>query len=143
MEAGRHSESLYNSEPITILETLGRNTGWLAGSCALAKWSKEDAPHLIYLPEIPFSLDKFIEDVKEVYCTIGGVFVVVSEGLEKLEKARAINLNDAKVAFFLAEIYENKQLFEEALSSYQRVVALAGGERLSKMAHGEISYTQG
>ena len=81
MEAGRHLESLYHSEAIVILETLGRNTGWLAGSCALAKRSKEDAPHLIYFPEIPFSLDRFIEDVKEVYHKIGGVFIVVSEGL--------------------------------------------------------------
>jgi len=81
MEAGRHLESLYHSEAITILETLGRNTGWLAGSCALAKRSKEDAPHLIYFPEIPFSLDRFIKDVKEVYRKIGGVFIVVSEGL--------------------------------------------------------------
>jgi 6-phosphofructokinase 1 len=81
MEAGRHLESLYNSETVAILETLGRNTGWLAGSCALAKRSKEDAPHLIYFPEIPFSLDKFLKDVEEVYHKIGGVFIVVSEGL--------------------------------------------------------------
>jgi len=81
MEAGRHLESLYHSERVVILETLGRNTGWLAGSCALAKRSKEDAPHLIYFPEIPFSLDNFIEDVKEVYHKIGRVFIVVSEGL--------------------------------------------------------------
>lgn len=81
MQAGRHLESLYDSEAVAILETLGRNTGWLAGSCALAKRSKEDAPHLIYFPEIPFSLDKFIKDVKEVYGKIGGVFIVVSEGL--------------------------------------------------------------
>ena len=81
MQAGRHLESLYNSETVAILETLGRNTGWLAGSCALAKRSEEDAPHLIYFPEIPFSLDEFIEDAKEVYRKIGGVFIVVSEGL--------------------------------------------------------------
>ena len=81
MEAGRHLESLYGSEAITILETLGRNTGWLAGSCALAKRLKEDAPHLIYFPEIPFSLDKFLNDVEKVYHKIGGVFIVVSEGL--------------------------------------------------------------
>jgi len=81
LEAGRHLESLYHSETVAILETLGRNTGWLAGSCALAKRSKEDAPHLIYFPEIPFSLDKFLKDVEEVYHKIGGVFIVVSEGL--------------------------------------------------------------
>ncbi|MFQ6066902.1 MAG: 6-phosphofructokinase [bacterium] len=81
MEAGRHLESLCNSEVVTILETLGRNTGWLAGACALAKQSQEDAPHLIYFPEIPFSLDKFIKDVREAYHKIGWVFIVVSEGL--------------------------------------------------------------
>jgi len=85
MEAGRHLESLYDSEAVIILETLGRNTGWLAGSCALAKRSEEDAPHLIYFPEIPFSLNKFIKDVGEVYHKIGGVFIVVSEGLRDEE----------------------------------------------------------
>jgi len=116
MEAGRHLESLYHSEAVTILETLGRNTGWLAGSCALAKRSEEDAPHLIYFPEISFSLEKFIEDVKEVYHKIGGVFVVVSEGLRD-EKGNYVCVGKDRVSI---DAFGHPEL--EGISSYLKKV---------------------
>ena len=37
---------------------------WLTAASALARDGDSVAPHLIYLPEIPFSVDKFVEDVK-------------------------------------------------------------------------------
>jgi len=116
IEAGRHLESLYDSEAVAILETLGRNTGWLAGSCALAKRSEEDAPHLIYFPEIPFSLDKFIEDVKEVYNKIGGVFIVVSEGLRD-KKGNYICERKSKVS---TDAFAHPEL--EGVSNYLKEV---------------------
>jgi 6-phosphofructokinase 1 len=116
MEAGRHLESLYDSEAVVILETLGRNTGWLAGSCALAKRSEEDAPHLIYFPEIPFSLDKFIKDVREVYHKIGGVFIVVSEGLRD-EKGNYVCARKDRVS---TDAFGHPEL--EGISSYLKEV---------------------
>ena len=116
MEAGRHLESLYDSEAVTILETLGRNTGWLAGSCALAKRSEEDAPHLIYFPEIPFSLDKFVKDVRAVYHKIGGVFIVVSEGLRD-EKGNYLCARKDRVS---TDAFGHPEL--EGISSYLKAV---------------------
>lgn len=116
MEAGRHLESLYDSETVIILETLGRNAGWLAGSCALAKRSQEDAPHLIYFPEIPFSLDKFIKDVHEVYRKIGGVFIVVSEGLRD-EKGNYICARKERVS---TDAFGHPEL--EGISNYLKEV---------------------
>ncbi len=116
MQAGRHLESLYHSEAVAILETLGRNTGWLAGSCALAKRSKEDAPHLIYFPEIPFSLDRFIEDAKEVYRKIGGVFIVVSEGLRD-KKGNYVCARKSRVS---TDAFGHPEL--EGISSYLKEV---------------------
>ena len=81
-EAGIHTASMYTSEPITILQTVGRNTGWLPGASALAKLEEDDAPHLIYFPEIPFDMDRFLEDVERTYKKIGGAFIVVGEGLK-------------------------------------------------------------
>jgi 6-phosphofructokinase len=66
---------------VCILETMGRNAGWLAASTALARQIVPDAPHLIYLPEIPFAKEKFLQDVKEMHEKYGGVLVTVSEGL--------------------------------------------------------------
>ena len=68
---------------VSILEVMGRNAGWIAAGAALAKRRDHphDAPHIILLPEVAFSAEKFIADVqrtlkREKYC-----LVVVGEGL--------------------------------------------------------------
>ena len=74
---------------VCILEAMGRNAGWITAASALARKKPGDAPHLIYLPERPFNEKEFLEDVKRLYDEIGGVVVVVSEGL-KNEKGEPI-----------------------------------------------------
>lgn len=97
MEAGLHTASMYTSEPVTILETVGRNTGWLPAASALVSNNKMDAPHLIYFPEVSFNIDRFLEDVEKTYKEVGGVFIVVGEGL-KDEKGDYINVQKDEVA---------------------------------------------
>lgn len=46
-------------------------------------FARSDAPHLIYTPERPFKEEEFLTDVKKLYDKLGGVVVVVSEGLKK------------------------------------------------------------
>jgi len=82
MNAGRDNEALYTTDTCTILEAMGRNAGWIAAAAGLAHRCRQDAPHLIYLPEIAFSFEKFIADVKEVYSQLGRVFIVAAEGLK-------------------------------------------------------------
>jgi 6-phosphofructokinase len=82
MEAGKDTEALYTTDTCTILEVMGRNAGWIAAATGLARRCDEDAPHLIYLPETAFTLDKFIKDVKEVLKRFGRVFIVAGEGLK-------------------------------------------------------------
>jgi len=81
MEAGRDNEAMCTFDAVTILETMGRNTGWIAAATGLARRHEEEAPHLIYVPEIPFSIERFLMDVREVHRRLGWAFVVVSEGL--------------------------------------------------------------
>ena len=52
---------------ITVIEVMGRNAGWLTGATALAKTEDCDGPDLIYLPEVPFDMDLFLQKVKEVH----------------------------------------------------------------------------
>lgn len=66
---------------ISIIETMGRNAGWIAASSILARKKPQDAPHLVYVPEKPFIMDQFLEDAERLYKKIGGVVVVVSEGI--------------------------------------------------------------
>ncbi len=67
---------------VCVIEALGRNAGWITAASALARKKEGDAPHLIYLPERPFDEEEFLDDVKKLYDKLGGVVVVVSEGLK-------------------------------------------------------------
>ncbi|NIA06887.1 MAG: diphosphate--fructose-6-phosphate 1-phosphotransferase [Actinobacteria bacterium] len=82
MEAGKDTEALYTTDTCTVLEVMGRNAGWIAAATGLARRCEQDAPHLIYLPEAVFSIEKFVADVKAVQAKLGRVFIVVGEGLK-------------------------------------------------------------
>jgi 6-phosphofructokinase 1 len=60
---------------------MGRHAGSLTAASALGKKFPDDGPHLIYLPERVFVLEKFLADVKEVYARYGRCVVAVSEGI--------------------------------------------------------------
>jgi len=60
---------------------MGRHAGFLTAASALGKKFPDDGPHLIYLPERVFEIDKFLGDVKTVYERYGRCVVAVSEGV--------------------------------------------------------------
>jgi 6-phosphofructokinase len=60
---------------------MGRHAGFLTAASALGKKFPDDGPHLIYLPEREFSIDKFLADVKAAYARHGRCVVAVSEGI--------------------------------------------------------------
>lgn len=69
--------------PVCVLETLGRNSGWIAAATSLARRDTDDpdaAPHLIYLPERRVSPDRIAADVERVYRRLGRVVIAVCEG---------------------------------------------------------------
>lgn len=74
--------SVYSVKSVTIVEIMGRDTGWLTASTCVLRANGEVAPHLIYLPESNFSVEKFIKDVKEAHKKYHAVIVAVSEGVE-------------------------------------------------------------
>lgn len=76
-----HDARVYDTGMITILEVMGRNAGWLTAATALAA-HKGNGPDLIYLPEVVFDIDKFIQEVMDIYKKTGKVIVAVSEGIK-------------------------------------------------------------
>ncbi len=60
---------------------MGRDAGFLTAASALARIRKSDGPHLIYLPERPFSITGFIDDIKAVMKKEGRCVIAVSEGI--------------------------------------------------------------
>ncbi|MBS1814236.1 MAG: diphosphate--fructose-6-phosphate 1-phosphotransferase [Acidobacteria bacterium] len=68
-------------QPVTVLETMGRNVGWLAAASTLAIADSGDAPHLVYVPELPFDRSAFLGDLDRIVGKHGWAVVVVSEGI--------------------------------------------------------------
>ena len=74
--------SVYDNKPsVTIVEIMGRHAGWLTAASVLARKFKGDNPVLIYLPEVAFSPDAFIEKVKEKLTKTSNLVVCISEGI--------------------------------------------------------------
>jgi 6-phosphofructokinase 1 len=75
---------------IKINVVMGRNAGFLTAAASLARRARETdkdatkrpAPHLIYVPEVPFVMDRFLRDVEAVYTNLGRCQVAVSEGIQ-------------------------------------------------------------
>lgn len=66
---------------VYIAVVMGRHAGFLTAASALGQKFEDDGPHLIYLPERDFSLDRFLEDVKATMERFGRCIVAVSEGI--------------------------------------------------------------
>lgn len=76
-----HDTFIYPVKSVTIVEVMGRDAGWLTAASALARTAYSPAPHLIYLPEVPFSMEAFLADVRKQLEQVNNVIIAVSEGI--------------------------------------------------------------
>ncbi len=74
---------------VYVAVVMGRHAGFLTAASALARKYPDDGPHLIYLPERTFVVDKFLTDVKATFERHGRCIVAVSEGIHD-DKGEAI-----------------------------------------------------
>ena len=77
--AGQDARAMGQASPITIIEVMGRDAGWLAAAAALAKREEADAPHLICLPEVVVDEDRFVAGVEAAYRRYGFAVAVIAE----------------------------------------------------------------
>lgn len=73
--------SVYDIKSVTIVEIMGRDAGWLTAAAGLPRLFGERTADLIYLPEVPFSVDRFVAKVKMLLEKQSTVLVAVSEGI--------------------------------------------------------------
>ncbi len=81
-EAAYDTYSYPNSKTVIIMETMGRNAGWLAGSASLAEYKGRQIADFIYTPEAAFDMDKFLSSISNALDKQTMVFAVVSEGIK-------------------------------------------------------------
>ncbi|MAV61678.1 MAG: 6-phosphofructokinase [Gammaproteobacteria bacterium] len=99
LEASLDVESMSEtSTKVFILEVMGRHAGWMAASSALARTSKNNAPHIILFPEIRFNQQRFLKKIKAVVKKNGYCVIVASEGV-KNSKGKFLAESDTKDAF--------------------------------------------
>jgi 6-phosphofructokinase 1 len=65
--------------PVKVIETMGRDAGWLTASAALGKRDEDEPPHIILIPEQQFVVERFLAQVEAVYKRIGYVIIVAAE----------------------------------------------------------------
>ncbi len=88
----------YPNGKVTIVEIMGRHAGWLTAASAIASESGY-GPDLIYLPEVPFSIDRFKKEVAEIYNKKKQCLVAVSEGIMNEEGIFISSSSGLKDAF--------------------------------------------
>ena len=75
--------------PVKVIETMGRDAGWLTATAALGKRDESDPPHILLLPEYAFNADTYLSQVEEVYRRFGYVVIVAAETLRD-ERGQAL-----------------------------------------------------
>ena len=80
-----HDVKIYDIPCVTIVELMGRNAGWLTAAAVLARNEFNEMPQLVYLPEVDFDKERFMEDVKKELKKSNCVMVAVSEGIHDRE----------------------------------------------------------
>jgi 6-phosphofructokinase 1 len=66
---------------IKINIIMGRDAGWLTAASVLGRYEQVDGPHLVYLPEVDFSEERFIADIDRINAKLGRCVIAVSEGI--------------------------------------------------------------
>ncbi len=81
MDSAMNTISIPAHYPVKVIETMGRDAGWLAASSVLGKRHEDDPPHIILMPEYPFNAERYLQQVEEVYRRLGYVIIVASEAV--------------------------------------------------------------
>lgn len=92
--------AVYDKESVTIIEVMGRDAGWLTASSAVTRVNGGFAPQLIYIPEIPFSREGFVQEVKETLKKHKTIVIATSEGIRREDGTYATAGEDTKTDAF-------------------------------------------
>ncbi|MCH1530807.1 MAG: 6-phosphofructokinase [Gammaproteobacteria bacterium] len=68
------------STKVFILEVMGRHAGWIAAASGLISNTRNDPPHIILFPEIPFNKKDFLKKVEKSVKQNSYCVIVASEG---------------------------------------------------------------
>ena len=120
----RDNESFGVEKPtVCIVEIMGRHAGWLTAAAALSRGDDCTGPDAIYLPEVTFDMDKFMEKVNHLAATKSSVVIAVSEGIALADGRFVCELGNASD---FVDAFGHKQLSGCAATLANKVAAETG-----------------
>lgn len=120
----RDNESFGVSKPtVCIVEIMGRHAGWLTAAAALAKTDDCKGVDAIYLPEVTFDVDKFIQNIEKLAKTKSSIVIAVSEGVQTSDGKFVCELSDSDRS---VDAFGHKQLSGCASTLANLVAAKTG-----------------
>jgi 6-phosphofructokinase 1 len=127
------AEATSQNDIVTIVEVMGRNTGWLAAAATLSKRRDHpnDPPHLVYVPEVAFDAAKFADDVRRILKREKHCVIVVGEGLvDKDGNYIAVESGDAGAAAQFGGVGDHlREIVETQVGAKVRVARLGVAQR--------------
>ena len=85
LESTLDTRAMPETYPVKVIEVMGRYAGWIVAAAALARTVDPTTPHLIYVPERPFDLERFLGDVDGAMARGGEAIIVISENVRDAE----------------------------------------------------------
>ncbi|MEG1153307.1 MAG: 6-phosphofructokinase [Ruthenibacterium sp.] len=86
--------TVYGTNYVTVVEVMGRNAGWLTAAAALARAEDCEGVDMLCLPEVPFQMDKFMQNVRRLQAIEHSVVIAVSEGIKLADGRYVCELSD-------------------------------------------------
>lgn len=124
---------------------MGRNAGFLTAASILARQREDDGPHLVYLPERPFDIDQFVNDVQAVFDKFGRCLIAISEGIvDKEGKLWAEKVSVLRQENLTRDAFGNIQLSAGAgsLSDYLAGTLRHRCEKITRVRADTFGYLQ-
>jgi 6-phosphofructokinase len=118
---------------------MGRHAGFLTAASALGKCFPDDGPHLIYLPERPFAMDRYLADVKATMERYGRCVVAVSEGVQD---ANGVPLLAARARELESDPHGNMQLSGNTMLADMLVDAVRSKLEIKRARGDTLGYLQ-
>ena len=92
---------------VCIVEIMGRHAGWLTAAASLSKGEDCEGPDAIYLPEVPFDLDEFMDKIEKLSKKKSSIVIAISEGIADKDGKFICELSDSNRAL---DAFGHKQL---------------------------------
>ncbi len=145
-ESGLDTRAMKHSDPVKIIEVMGRNAGWIVAASGVLKERASQPPHLLCPPERLIDYDWFMERVRRIYEEFGFVVIVVSETVRDLngrrvaEKRRGITADQFGHAYVESASQVLANMIEERLKIRARWERPGSLQRMSVSLRSQLDF---